>query len=115
MDKDKFKAVMGDAGIPVTRNITLREGDEARSPFGYPVFVKPARLGSSVGITKVRSEEELAPAVELAFRHDEKVLVEEFVAGGEVECGVLGSNRSPIASLPGEVVSHGCGAPDGYG
>jgi D-alanine-D-alanine ligase len=114
MDKDKFKAVMRDSGIPVTRNITLREGDELDNPFGYPVFVKPARLGSSVGITKVRSEEELAPAVALAFRHDEKVLIEEFVAGIEVECGVLGSNRSPIASLPGEIVSHGFDAPDWY-
>jgi D-alanine-D-alanine ligase len=114
MDKDRFKAVMRDAEIPVTRNITLREGDEHENPFGYPVFVKPARLGSSVGISKVRSEEELAPAVELAFRHDEKVLVEEFVPGTEVECGVLGSNRSPIASLPGEIVSHGFDAPDWY-
>ncbi len=113
MDKDKFKAVMRDAGIPVTRNITLRLGDEPANPFGYPVFVKPARLGSSVGISKVRSEEELAPAVELAFRHDEKVLVEEFVAGVEVECGVLG-NRNPIASLPGEIVSHGFDAEDWY-
>ena len=105
---------MRDAQIPVTQNITLREGDELENPFGYPVFVKPARLGSSVGISKVRSEEELAPAVELAFRHDEKVLVEEFAAGIEVECGVLGSNRSPIASLPGEIVSHGFDAPDWY-
>ena len=114
MDKDRFKAVMRDAQIPVTRNITLREGDEPENPFGYPVFVKPARLGSSVGISKVHSEQELAPAIELAFRHDEKVLVEEFVAGTEVECGVLGSNRSPIASLPGEIVSHGFDAPDWY-
>ena len=114
MDKDKFKAVMRDSQIPVTGNIVLREGDELRNPFGYPVFVKPARLGSSVGISKVRSEEELGAAVELAFRHDEKVLVEEFVAGIEVECGVLGSNRSPIASLPGEIVSHGFDAPDWY-
>jgi D-alanine-D-alanine ligase len=113
MDKDKFKAVMRDAGIPVTQNVTLRLGDEPRNPFGYPVFVKPARLGSSVGITKVRGEEELAPAVELAFRHDEKVLVEEFVAGIEVECGVLG-NLKPIASLPGEIVSHGFDQPDWY-
>jgi D-alanine-D-alanine ligase len=114
MDKDKFKAVMRDSGIPVTRNITLREGDELQNPYGYPVFVKPARLGSSVGITKVRAEEELAAAVELAFRHDDKVLVEEFVPGVEVECGVLGSNRSPIASLPGEIVSHGFDEPDWY-
>jgi D-alanine-D-alanine ligase len=114
MDKDKFKAVMRDAGIPVTRNITLRLGEAPANPYGYPVFVKPARLGSSVGISKVRSEEELAGAVELAFRHDEKVLVEEFVAGVEVECGVLGGNRNPIASLPGEIVPHGFEAPDWY-
>jgi D-alanine-D-alanine ligase len=113
MDKDLFKAVMRDRGIPVTRNITLRRGQAPENPFGYPVFVKPARLGSSVGISKVRTEEELAPAVELAFRHDEKVLVEEFVAGVEVECGVLG-NDAPIASLPGEIVSHGFGGADWY-
>jgi D-alanine-D-alanine ligase len=66
--------------------------------------VKPARLGSSVGITKVHDESELAPAVELARRHDEKVLVEEFVRGMEVECGVLGNRvPPPIASLPGRI------------
>jgi D-alanine-D-alanine ligase len=113
MDKDVFKAVMRDRGIPVTRNITLRQGQTPENPFGYPVFVKPARLGSSVGITKVASEEELAPAVELAFRHDEKVLVEEFVSGVEVECGVLG-NEEPLASLPGEIVSHGFTGVDWY-
>ncbi len=113
MDKDVFKAVMRDRGIPVTRNITLRQGQAPENPFGYPVFVKPARLGSSVGITKVGSEEELGPAVELAFRHDEKVLVEEFVFGVEVECGVLG-NEKPIASLPGEIVSHGFQGADWY-
>jgi D-alanine-D-alanine ligase len=105
MDKDLFKAVLRDRGIPVTRNITLRLGDSVRNPFGYPVFVKPARLGSSVGISKVREEAELADAVALARRHDEKVLVEEFVPGVELEVGVLG-NRDPIASLPGQVVSH---------
>jgi D-alanine-D-alanine ligase len=113
MDKDLFKAVMRDRGVPVTRNITLRAGQAAENPFGFPVFVKPARLGSSVGISKVRSEEELAPAVELAFRHDEKVLVEEFVEGMEVECGVLG-NDAPLASLPGEIVSHGLDGADWY-
>jgi D-alanine-D-alanine ligase len=113
MDKDVFKAVMRDRGIPVTRNITLRQGQAPENPFGYPVFVKPARLGSSVGITKVNSEEDLAPAVELAFRHDEKVLVEEFVPGVEVECGVLG-NEEPLASLPGEIVSHGFSGVDWY-
>jgi D-alanine-D-alanine ligase len=103
MDKDLFKAVMRDQGIPVTRNVTLRPADEIRNPFGYPVFIKPARLGSSVGITKAHDDEELRRGVELAFQHDEKVLVEEFVQGVEVEVGVLG-NRRPIASLPGEIV-----------
>ena len=120
MDKDLFKAVMRDQGIPVTRNITLRagsvagqagdarpqdwgDGAPAQNPFGYPVFVKPARLGSSIGITKAHDENELRAGVELAFEHDEKVLVEEFVSGVEVEVGVLG-NREPVASLVGEIV-----------
>jgi D-alanine-D-alanine ligase len=103
MDKDLFKAVLRDRGIPVTRNVTLREGDPVENPFGYPVFVKPARLGSSVGISKARDAAELEEAVAVARRHDEKVLVEEFVDGVEVECGVLG-NRRPVASLPGEIV-----------
>jgi len=103
MDKDVFKAVMRDHGIPVTENITLRLGDEPRNPFGFPVFVKPGRLGSSVGITKAHSLSELQEGVRLAFQHDEKVLVERFVSGVEVEVGVLG-NLTPIASLPGEIV-----------
>jgi len=103
MDKDVFKSVMRDRQIPVTENITLRLGDAPRNPFGYPVFVKPARLGSSVGITKAHDDEELRRGVELAFEHDEKVLVEQFVSGIEVEVGVLG-NLTPIASLPGEIV-----------
>jgi D-alanine-D-alanine ligase len=106
MDKDLFKAIMRDQGIPVTRNVTLRNGAAPENPFGYPVFVKPARLGSSVGISKAHDEAELLAAVELAFRHDEKVLVEEFVSGVEVEVGVLG-NREPFASLVGEIdVTH---------
>ena len=104
MDKDVFKSVMRDHGIPVTRNVTLRNGDQPESPFGFPVFVKPARLGSSVGISKAHDESELAEAVALAFRHDEKVLVEEFVAGMEVEVGVLGNRvPPPAASLPGRI------------
>src|SRR6266704_5866797 len=104
MDKDLFKKVMRDSGVPVARHLALRLGDDIANPFGYPVFVKPARLGSSIGITKVHGESELAPAVALARRHDEKVLVEEFVAGMEVECGVLGNRvPPPIASLPGRI------------
>ncbi|MGE5274464.1 MAG: D-alanine--D-alanine ligase family protein [Verrucomicrobiota bacterium] len=106
MDKDLFKAIMRDQGIPVTRNVTLRDGAPAQNPFGYPVFVKPARLGSSVGITKAHDADELRTAVALAFRHDEKILIEEFVSGVEVEVGVLG-NRRPVASLVGEIaVTH---------
>jgi D-alanine-D-alanine ligase len=103
MDKDLFKAVLRDQGVPVTENITLRVGDAPRNPFGYPCFVKPARLGSSVGITKAHDEGELARGVALAFEHDEKVLVERFVSGVEIEVGVLG-NLVPTASLPGEIV-----------
>ena len=107
MDKDLFKAVLRDRGIPVARNVTLRLGDSVSNPFGYPVFVKPARLGSSVGISKAHDEAELETAVALARRHDEKVLVEEFVGGTEVECGVLGNVRpAPIASVVGEIVPH---------
>ncbi|NUT54723.1 MAG: D-alanine--D-alanine ligase [Thermoleophilia bacterium] len=109
MDKDLFKAVLRDRGIPVARNETLRLGDAVRNPFGYPVFVKPARLGSSVGISKAHDEAELEAAVALARRHDEKVLVEEFVAGTELECGVLGNlggPEPPLASVVGEIVPH---------
>jgi D-alanine-D-alanine ligase len=104
MDKDLFKKVMRDSGIPVARHQALRLGDAVANPFGYPVFVKPASLGSSVGISKVHDEPELAPAVALAFRHCEKVLIEEFVEGVEVECGVLGNRvPRPLASLPGTI------------
>jgi D-alanine-D-alanine ligase len=105
MDKDLFKAVMRDKGIPVTRSIPVlkRHAERVENPFGYPVVVKPARLGSSVGISMVREPGELEAAVALAFQHDEKILLEEFVSGVEVECGVLG-NEEPIASLVGEIV-----------
>jgi D-alanine-D-alanine ligase len=105
MDKDLFKALLRDRGIPVAKNVTLREGDAPEHPFPYPVFVKPARLGSSVGISKVTDASDLVAAVELARRHDDKVLIEEGVQGVEVECGVLG-NRDPIASVVGEIVAH---------
>jgi D-alanine-D-alanine ligase len=105
MDKDLFKAVLRDRGIPVARNVTLRDGDPIEHAFSYPVFVKPARLGSSVGISKVHDESELEPAVALARRHDDKVLIEEFLDGTEIEIGVLG-NRDPIASLVGEIIAH---------
>jgi len=106
MDKDLFKKVLRDSGIPVARHLALREGDALQNPFGFPCFVKPARLGSSVGITKAHDEAELEEAILLAFRHDDKVMIEEFLDGIEVEVGVLG-NREPVASLPGEIVPLG--------
>jgi len=106
MDKDVFKTLMRGAGIPVARHVALRLGEPVTNPFGYPVFVKPANMGSSVGISKVRDESELEQAVAVARRHDEKVMVEEFVDGMETEVGVLGNLPSPVASLPGQVVSH---------
>ena len=106
MDKDLFKKVLRESGIRVARSVTLRAGDELENPFGFPVFVKPARLGSSLGITKAHDEDELRSGTELAFRHDEKILIEEFLDGTEVEVGVLG-NRQPVASLPGQIVPLG--------
>ena len=106
MDKDLFKKVLRDSGISVARHAALRPGDPVENPFDYPCFVNPARLGSSVGISKVHDEAELGPALELAFRHDEKVLIEELLDGIEVEVGVLG-NFEPVASLPGQIVPLG--------
>jgi D-alanine-D-alanine ligase len=105
MDKDLFKAVMRDKGVPVVDSVTVldRNRDRVENPFGFPVVVKPARLGSSVGISIVREPEQLGPAIDLALEHDEKILIEEYVAGVEVECSVLG-NEEPIASIPGEIV-----------
>ena len=105
MDKDLFKAVMRDKGVPVVDSITVleRHRDRVENRFGFPVVVKPARLGSSVGISIVKEPAELGPAIDLALEHDEKILLEEFVGGVEVECSVLG-NEEPIASIPGEIV-----------
>jgi D-alanine-D-alanine ligase len=105
MDKDLFKAVMRDKGIPVVRSATFhrRERDRVANPFGLPVVIKPARLGSSVGITIARSPDQVERGIDLAFDHDEKILIEEYVTGVEVECSVLG-NEDPIASIPGEIV-----------
>jgi len=115
MDKAFCKAVLRDAGIAVARSLVLRHGvDDPLDPavearvaetLGWPVFVKPANLGSSVGISKVHGPEELADALELAYRHEEKALVEEFVAGREIECGVLGNERA-VASAVGEIKPH---------
>jgi D-alanine-D-alanine ligase len=110
MDKDVAKRLMRDSGLPIARFFTFAQGDSPAfeavvAELGRPVFVKPARLGSSVGISKAGTREEFVKAVAEAFRHDRKILVEEYVRGREIECGVLeDEDGSLIASPPGEIV-----------
>ena len=112
MDKDVMKRLLRDAGIPIARFLVLVRSrtapsfDEACAALGSPVFVKPANLGSSVGISRAATAEEYARAVAAAFQYDTKVVVEECVAGREIECSVLG-NQEPVASVPGEIVTGG--------
>ena len=108
MDKDVAKHLLRDAGIVVARWVTLHRGDvidldAIGKKLGWPVFVKPARLGSSVGVSKARNPVELEAALELAFRYDTKILIEEYISGDEVECSVLG-NDEPKASVVGKII-----------
>ncbi len=108
MDKDVAKRLLQASGLPTARYRAFRRPDmidfaAITKELGVPLFVKPANLGSSVGVSKVKNEAELAAAVALAFRHDQKILIEETVVGRELECAVLG-NETLIASLPGEII-----------
>ncbi len=110
MDKDVMKRLLRDARLPVGRFLVFQRGERAaitynrvRKAVGSPMFVKPACLGSSVGISKARSAAELARAVRKAFLYDDKIIIEELIDGREIECSVLGNAR-PRASLPGEIV-----------
>jgi D-alanine-D-alanine ligase len=114
MDKDVAKRLLAQAGIPVVpwRLVTAHamKKDVAgclalASELGFPVFVKPANAGSSVGVSKVASAAELEPALLSAFAFDTKVLVEAAVNAREIECAVLG-NEEPLASAPAEIVVH---------
>jgi len=106
MDKDLMKRVCRERGLPVVEHVlALRSSldvDGLVEGLGLPVFVKPANLGSSVGISKARSRDELAAALKLAAQFDRKIIVERAIAGRELECAVLG-NHEPVASLPCEV------------
>jgi D-alanine-D-alanine ligase len=108
MDKDVMKRLLREGGVPVADFIALRargaapSWDELASRLGPVVFVKPANMGSSVGVSKVRSAAEYSAALDEAFRWDRKVLVEEYVQGRELECAVLG-NEAPEASVVGEI------------
>jgi D-alanine-D-alanine ligase len=110
MDKDVMKRLLRDSGIPIARFIAINHKIVGDHPFeavierlGLPVFVKPANLGSSVGVSKVHSKAEYLKALETAFEYDTKVLIEEHISAREIECSVLG-NLEPIASLPGEIL-----------
>jgi D-alanine-D-alanine ligase len=112
MDKEKMKRMFRDHGLPVGGFTAIRDHEWAERPagladaaatMGFPCFVKPANLGSSVGVSKCEDRDALVAGVEEALRHDRKVMVEEAIAGREIEVAVLG-NDDPRASVPGEVV-----------
>lgn len=110
MDKEITKRLLRDAGINIGKFLTGRGNSlpsfmEVVNKIGLPFFVKPANMGSSVGINKVKSEVDFQAAVEDAFKYDRKILFEEFIPGREIECSVLG-NDNPIASVPGEIISN---------
>jgi D-alanine-D-alanine ligase len=113
MDKDVMKRLFRDAGLPVVPWELVLRGDwqqdaaavrrRIERKLRYPLFIKPANLGSSVGISKVRKPRDLPAAMDLAAQYDRKILVEKAVSGREIECSVLGNDR-PVASVPGEVI-----------
>jgi D-alanine-D-alanine ligase len=118
MDKHFAKIVFAAAGIPVANGITVTANEWAASTpdvagrverLGWPVFVKPARAGSSVGVTKVHSADELEEAIAVGFEEDDKVLIEAALVGREIECGVLGGRAGGASrvSLAGEIVPTG--------
>ena len=110
MDKDMMKRLLRDHDIPICQSVTLRKEDshtmsyeEIGRMLGSVLFVKPANLGSSVGISRVTNGEDFVKAIDLAFSFDSKIVVEEEVKGREIECAVLG-NEEPRASIPGEII-----------
>ena len=115
MDKVTMKALFKEAGLPICEYAWLLRSEWENDPgkvtkrvsreIGFPCFVKPANLGSSVGISKATDKASFAKAVELAARYDRKIMVEELVDAREIECAVMG-NDQPEASLPGEYVIH---------
>lgn len=108
MDKDVTKRLLREAGIPIPNFITTTQSKLpsyaiAKETLGNIIFIKPANLGSSVGVHKITNEQEYQSATLDAFSYDTKILLEEFIEGREIECSVLG-NEDPITSLPGEII-----------
>jgi D-alanine-D-alanine ligase len=109
MDKDVMKRLLRDAGIQIGKFLAFKSGDKidfakVKKELGLPIFVKPANMGSSVGVSKAKNTSEFEAAVEDAFKYDTKIIVEEFIKGREIECAVLG-NDNPIASAVGEIIT----------
>lgn len=108
MDKDVMKRLLREAGIPIGKFQVVRKGesvvfDDMVKKLDLPIFIKPANMGSSVGVHKVENETEFQVALDDAFQFDTKVIVEEFIKGREIECAILGTTENPEASIPGEV------------
>ena len=110
MDKDIAKRLLNAAGIKVAKGLVYTRAKQQQINYqtvveqlGLPLFIKPANQGSSVGISKVATEEEFTSAIEFAFEYDHKIVIEEAIRGREIECSVLG-NEDPIASVPGEIL-----------
>jgi D-alanine-D-alanine ligase len=103
MDKEVTKRLLVERGLPVAEYVTVTRGHRRDINLPFPLFVKPANLGSSVGISKVKNCAELETALELAGQFDRKILVERGIAGREFECSVLGSEQ-PVAAVPCEVI-----------
>ncbi|MFO0993593.1 MAG: D-alanine--D-alanine ligase family protein [Hyphomicrobiales bacterium] len=110
LDKDIAKRLLKEAGVPVARSVTIRPGKvppfkKLEAELGLPLFIKPARQGSSVGVSKVANEEDYERALDEGFKHDNKLLAEEFVRGREIECSVLEDLKGGLfVSRPGEIV-----------
>src|SRR5690606_22872861 len=108
MDKDLAKRLLIQAGIPTARSQTLHspadlDVEALASELRFPMFVKPANMGSSVGVSRATNSSELRAAVDEAFLYDRKIIIEESISGREIECAVLG-NRNPQASILGEIL-----------
>jgi len=103
MDKEITKRLLAERGLPVVEYVTVTRERHNSFKLPFPLFVKPANLGSSVGISKVKNCAELETAIELAGQFDRKILVERGIAGRELECSVLGSEQ-PVAAIPCEII-----------
>ncbi len=108
MDKDISKRLFRDANLPIVEFLSFKKNEKldflkVKEKLGLPLFIKPANMGSSIGISKIFSEKKFFSAIDLAFKYDNKVLVEKFYEVREIECAVLG-NEHPIISLPGEII-----------